>query len=69
MPDFTQPADLADIELSESTDFPDFDPSFSGNAYLRTLYLAEQGTVLSKEAERFIIKLNGVLSYTHWDAP
>lgn len=59
MQDFTPPADSEDIELSESADFPDFEPSFSGNAYMRTLYLAEQGTVLSKEGERFILTLKG----------
>ncbi len=59
MQDSILPADSADTELSESADFPDFDPSFSGNAYMRTLYLAEQGTVLSKAGERFILTLNG----------
>jgi len=41
---------------------PDIEPSESGNPFLRTLYLLEQGTVLTKESERFrIIKDNRVI--------
>lgn len=55
MQDYTQQADLEDTELSERADFPDFEPFFSGNAIMRTLYLAEQGSVISKEGDRFKI--------------
>jgi len=41
---------------------PDIEPSASGNPFLRTLYLLEQGTVLTKESERFrIMKDNTVI--------
>ncbi|MCX8070788.1 MAG: CRISPR-associated endonuclease Cas1, partial [Thermodesulfovibrionales bacterium] len=59
MQESTPQVDLVDTELSETADFPDFEPSFSGNAFMRTLYLAEQGSVLSKEGERFVISLKG----------
>jgi len=58
---FKKAIDESGLEEADSLflEKPEVEPSDSGDPFLRTLYLLQQGAVLSKENERFVVLKSG----------